>query len=167
QKSGALGMRGFAALEARVLVAQIDAAEDSAALDRLWSQLPKTQRRLPTVVEAYARRAASLGQTLGAMDELESALRREWSPALVDAYGALDGDNLEPRMQRAEAWLEAHPNDAVLLLALGRLGVRLGQWRKARQYLERSLALAPSVAGWEVLGEACAGQGDTAAALHS
>jgi HemY protein len=167
QKSGALGMRGFAALETRVLVALIDAAEDGAALDHLWSQLPKTQRRLPAVIEVYARRAASFGQTLAAMDELEAALRREWSPALVDAYGALAGDSLEARMQRAEAWLEAHPNDAVLLLALGRLGVRLGQWRKSRQYLERSLALAPSAAAWEVHGEACAGQGDTTAALHS
>lgn len=167
QKSGALGMRGFAALETRVLVALIDAAPDGAALDALWSQLPKAQRRVPAVIDAYARRAAAFGLTLAAMDELESALRREWSPTLVDAYGMLAGDGLEARMQRAEGWLDAHPNDATLLLALGRQCVRLGLWAKARRYLERSLALAPSTAAWEVLGDACAGEGDTANALRS
>jgi len=167
QKSGALGMRGFAALETRVLVALIDATPDGAALDALWSQLPKAQRRVPAVIDAYARRAAGFGLTLAAMDELESALRREWSPILVDAYGMLGGENAGARMQRAEGWLDAHPNDVPLLLALGRLGVRLGFWGKARDYLQRSLALAPSAAAWEVLGDAYAGEGDMANALRS
>ncbi|MEO8748751.1 MAG: heme biosynthesis HemY N-terminal domain-containing protein [Rhodanobacter sp.] len=167
QKSGALGLRGFAALETRVLVALIEATPDGAALDALWSQLPKTQRRVPAVIDAYARRAAGFGLTLAAMDELESALRREWSPLLVDAYGILSGAEVEARMRRAEGWLDGRPNDATLLLALGRLCVRLGLWGKARQFLERSLALAPGAAAWEILGDACAGDGDTAKALRS
>lgn len=167
QKSGALGMRGFAALETQVLVALIKATPDGAALNTLWSQLPKTQRRMAAVIDAYARRAAGFGLSLAAMDEVESALRREWSPQLVDTYGILAGENVEARLQRAEGWLDARPNDAMLLLALGRLSVRLGLWGKARQYLERSLALAPSAAAWEVLGDACAGDADTACALRS
>ncbi|TAM23620.1 MAG: tetratricopeptide repeat protein, partial [Rhodanobacter sp.] len=47
-----------------------------------------------------------------------------------------------------------------LLLALGRMCVRLKLWGKARQYLERSIALAPSAGAWEALGDACADQGD-------
>jgi HemY protein len=38
--------------------------------------------------------------------------------------------------------------------------VRLKLWGKARQYLQRSLALAPGSAAWEALGDAFAGQGD-------
>ncbi|MDO1529353.1 heme biosynthesis HemY N-terminal domain-containing protein [Fulvimonas sp. R45] len=160
QKSGALGARGYAALEERVLVASLDAAPDAAALNTLWSQLPKPQRRVSATIDAYARRAAGFGLVLPAMDELESALRREWSPLLVGTWGTLPGGDMEARLRRAEGWLDAHPNDPVLLLAAGRLCVRLKLWGKARQYLERSLALEPGAGAWEALGDACAGQGD-------
>ncbi|WP_430392348.1 heme biosynthesis HemY N-terminal domain-containing protein [Dyella sp. 20L07] len=164
QKSGALGARGFAALEAQVLSASLRAAPDAAALNTLWSQLPKAQRRVPAAIDAYARKAAAFGMMLPAMDEVESALRREWSPLLIETYGALGGDDIEARLRRAESWLDAHPNDAALLLTLGRMCVRLLLWGKAAQYLERSLALSPSSAAWEALGDVYAGQDDAALA---
>jgi HemY protein len=164
QKSGALGARGYASLEAQVLAGVLNAAPDAAALNALWSKLPKTQRRVPAAIEAYARRAADFGMILPAMDELESALRREWSSSLVEAWGALGNEDLEVRLRRAEGWLDAHPNDAGLLLALGRMCVRQQLWGKARQYLERSLALAPSAGAWEALAESYVGQGDAAQA---
>lgn len=160
QKSGVLGARGYNALETQVLVASINAATDGAVLNTLWSQLPKTQRRAPAVVDAYARKAANYGLVLPAMDEVESALRREWSPQLVETYGALAGDDLEARLRRAEGWLDGHPNDPSLLLALGRMCVRMNLWGKARQYLERALALTPSANAWEALGDVYTGQGD-------
>ncbi|MGC1550121.1 MAG: heme biosynthesis HemY N-terminal domain-containing protein [Rhodanobacter sp.] len=158
QKSGALGARGYAALEAKVLTATIHATPDGAALNTLWSQLPKGQRRVPAAIDAYARRAASFGLILPAMDEIESALRREWSTSLVETYGALGGEDIEARLRRAEGWYDAHPNDASLLLTLGRMCVRLKLWGKARQYLDRSIALAPSAGAWEALGDTYAGQ---------
>lgn len=160
QKSAALGSRNYQALENRVLVASVQSAADAAALNTLWSQLPKNQRRAPVVVEAYARRAAELGMILPAMDELESALRREWSSSLVQAWGALGNEDLEARLRRAEGWLDAHPNDAGLLLALGRLCVKLKLWGKARKHLERSIALTPSAGAWEALADMWTGQGD-------
>ena len=160
QKSAALGSRNYQALENQVLVASVQSAADAAALNTLWSQLPKNQRRAPVVVEAYARRAAELGMILPAMDELESALRREWSSSLVQAWGALGNEDLEARLRRAEGWLDAHPNDAGLLLALGRLCVKLKLWGKARKHLERSIALTPSAGAWEALADMWTGQGD-------
>jgi HemY protein len=164
QKSSALGQRAYASLETLVLTGAILAAPDGAALNTLWSQLPKPQRRISAVVDAYARRAASFGMMLPAMDEVESALRREWSSPLVATYGSLTGDDGEGRLRRAESWLDAHPNDAQLLLTLGRMCVRIKLWGKARQYLERALALDPSGAIWEALGDVYAGEGDHAQA---
>ncbi|MGN6381093.1 MAG: heme biosynthesis HemY N-terminal domain-containing protein [Dyella sp.] len=160
QKSAALGSRNYQALENQVLVASVQSAGDAATLNTLWSQLPKNQRRAPVVVEAYARRAAELGMILPAMDELESALRREWSSSLVQVWGALGNEDLEARLRRAEGWLDAHPNDAGLLLALGRLCVKLKLWGKARKHLERSIALTPSAGAWEALADMWTGQGD-------
>ncbi|MDE2155124.1 MAG: heme biosynthesis protein HemY [Xanthomonadaceae bacterium] len=165
RKSAVLGTRGYAALEAQVLAANLKAATGGAMLNALWSQLPKAQRRVPAIIDAYARRAAGFGLVLPAMDELESALRREWSPLLIETYGALGRDDLEARLRRAEGWLDAHPNDAALLLTLGRMCVRLKLWGQAQRALERSLALAPAAAAWEALGDTFAGRDDTALSL--
>lgn len=164
QKSGVMSARAYTALETLVLVASIQAATDGAVLNTLWSQLPKGQRRAPAVIDAYARKAAGFGLVLPAMDEVESALRREWSPQLVETYGLLAGDDQDARLRRAEAWLDAHPNDPSLLLTLGRMCAQLKAWSKARQYLERSLALLPTAGAWEALGDTYAGIGDIALA---
>lgn len=164
QKGGALGARGYAALEAQVLAASLKAAPDAAALNQLWSQLPKQHRRVPAAIDAYARTAAAYGMVLPAMDEVESALRREWSSQLIETYGLLGDDNLDARLRRAETWLDAHPNDAALLLTLGRMCVRVKLWGKAHQYLERSLALQPGSGAWEALGDTFAGEDNMAMA---
>lgn len=157
RKSGALDGATQTALEARVLVAAIQTAADGAALKALWADMPKAHRRRAEAVDAYARRAAHFGQSMAAMGEVEAALRRQWSPALVETWGLLDGE-IEARLRRAEGWLDAHPDDPALLTTLGRLSAHLEVWGKAREYLGRALAAAPSAATWEALGEVYAGQ---------
>ena len=164
QKSGAYGSRAYGALEASVLVATLNAASDGAVLNTQWSQLPKAQRRIPAVIDAYARRAAGFGLILPAMDEVESSLRREWSSRLIETYGTLGDHDIEARLRRAEGWLDGHPNDASLLLTLGRMCLRLKLWGKAQTYLLRVLALSPSASVWEALGDLYSGQGQDALA---
>ncbi|MEO6968032.1 MAG: heme biosynthesis HemY N-terminal domain-containing protein [Rhodanobacteraceae bacterium] len=160
RKSNALGARGYAALEARVLASSLAAARDAQELHALWNGLSRQQRTQPDVIAAFARRAGRYDSTLAAMDEIESALRREWSPQLVTAYGDLASDDVAARLRTAEGWLAAHPNDAALLLALGRLCLRARQPQRARDYLLRAVALESSADGWEALGEAHAMSGD-------
>lgn len=157
-KSGALEAKAQAELEVRVLVATIEIRKDGAALKALWSSLPKAQRRQPEVVDAYARCAARFGQSMAAMGEIEAALNRQWSAPLVETWGALEGEDIESRLRRAETWLTSHPDDPALLSTLGRLCARLEVWGKAREYLGRALALQPSAATWEALGEVYAAQ---------
>ena len=40
-------------------------------------------------------------------------------------------------------WLKSHPNDACLLLALGKLCINRGLWGKAQNYLDASLSVEP------------------------
>jgi HemY protein len=164
QKSGAYGSRAYGVLETNVLVATLNAATDGAVLNTVWSQLPKAQRRVPAIIDAYAKRAAGFGLILPAMDEVESALRREWSPRLIETYGTLGNHDIEARLRRAEGWLDGHPNDASLLLTLGRMCGRLKLWGKAQTYLLRVLALSPSASAWEALGDLYTGQANDALA---
>lgn len=158
RKSGELGSPAFNDLESRVIAAAIVVQPDGASLSAFWSQLPKGQRRLPAAIDAYARQAMRHGQSMAAMDEIESALRREWSPELVATYGGMGSEDLEQRVRRAEAWIDTHPNDPVLLTTVGRMCVRMHLWGKAKPYLERALAIKPSTAAWEALGDVYLGE---------
>ncbi|MGY3229172.1 HemY protein [Luteibacter sp. HA06] len=158
QKSGELGARAFSDLESRVVAAYVASAPDGASLSALWSQLPKGQRRLSAAVDAYARRASGFGQSMAAMDEIETALRREWSPSLIATYGGMGAEDLEQRLRRAEGWVDTHPNDAALLTAVGRMCVRARLWGKAKPFLERALAIEPNANAWEALGDVYVGE---------
>jgi HemY protein len=158
QRSGELGARAFSDLESRVVAAYVASAPDGASLSALWSQLPKGQRRLQAAVDAYARRASGFGQSMAAMDEIETALRREWSPSLIATYGGMGAEDLEQRLRRAEGWVDTHPNDAALLTAVGRMCVRARLWGKAKPFLERALAIEPNANAWEALGDVFVGE---------
>jgi HemY protein len=154
-----------AVLETRVLAAALAAAPDATRLNALWGAASRAQRRRPELVAVFARRSAALGQVLAAMDEIESAQRREWSDELATVYSEFGGAEAGARLRKAEAWLSLAPNSAPLLCTLGRLYVQQQQWGKAEESLERSLALAESSAAWEALGDCRKGEGDSAGAI--
>jgi len=153
-----------AALETRVLGAALMAAPDAASLNALWGNASRAQRRRPELISAFARRSAALGQILAALDEIESAQRREWSEELATCYAELGPNELPARVRKAEGWLAIAPNSPALLTTIGRLYVQQSLWPKAEEPLERALGLAESPVAWEALGECRQGEGDIASA---
>ncbi len=166
--SAALGPAAYAELEARVLARSISEAKGAGALNALWADLTRAQRQPVAVVAAYARRAAQFGAGLAAMGEIESALARKWDPRLLDAWSELgDAEILPARLERAQRWLEAHPNDAALLTAIGRLQLDAHHPAAAREALERALGLSPDARVWELLGLALQALGQDADAARA
>jgi HemY protein len=163
-RSQSLSADTQAALETRVFAAALAAAPDAQKLNALWGGASRTQRRRPELIAAFARRSAALGQVLAAMDEIESAQRREWSDALATVYGQLGAAETGARLRKAEAWASIAPNSAALQVTLGRLYVQQSQFGQAEDVLERALGLAQSPAAWEVLGDCRKGEGDLAGA---
>lgn len=168
-RSQSLTSDAQAELETRVLAAALVAAPDVNALNALWSRATRAQRRRPELVEAFARRSAAFGQTLAAMDEIESAQRREWSDALAAAYGELGDAEIAARLRNAQGWLALAPNSAPLLVTLGRLQAQQNNVAAAEESLQRALALAPSASAWEALGDVrrLAGDATGAAAAYA
>jgi len=119
-------------------------ANDPAALESYWKQLPADMRVDPAVAATAARYHLALGGTAAAQSIIEQALEREWSPSLVALYGESAGTDALPQIERAEKWLRLHARDPALLLALGKLCMRQGLWGKAQSYIEASLALEPT-----------------------
>jgi HemY protein len=115
-----------------------DAAQLRAYLGRIPAD--ETGARL---AHEFAEALIALKAHEDARRVIEKQLDREWDSALVALYGDADGD-ASARLGRAEAWLPLHPRDAALLVALGRLCLRLQLWGKAQSYLEAALSLEAS-----------------------
>jgi len=131
-------------LEERVYSALLAAqpAGGAGGLDRLhtvWRSVPSHARRLPAVMAAYSKVLDEAGAGAEAAVLLASALRSEAHPLLIRAYGLLDLEDRKKQLGFAESLLRRTPEDAELLLALGRISLRNELWGKARDYLESSL----------------------------
>ncbi len=113
-------------------------------LQAYWQALP---RRLHGDEDLQAAYAAELVRC-GADDEAEALLAvtldKQWSNAGVDVYGRARSTRPDQALARAEGWREAHPNNPVLMLALGRLCLQNRRWLDARAYFESALALRKS-----------------------
>ncbi|WP_374278929.1 heme biosynthesis HemY N-terminal domain-containing protein [Azonexus sp.] len=122
-------------------------AGDAAQLAAYLRQLPDDERG-QGVAAAAARALATLGAVPEAQRLIESAFDADdvWRPELAEIYGRLAGSEQTARIARAETWLRQHPDDAALLLALGRMCVRQRLWGKAQSYLEAALSVEASPA---------------------
>ena len=126
-------------------------AGERASLEAWLRRIPSAELLHPRVAAAAARRAGELGEAALGRDLIERSLAAEWNAALVRLYG--DIEKLESakrqvearaRIERAERWLPEHAEDPLLLACLGRLCMAAELWGKAQNYLEASLAFAPS-----------------------
>ncbi|WP_166269624.1 heme biosynthesis HemY N-terminal domain-containing protein [Marinobacter caseinilyticus] len=113
-------------------------------LTKLWDELPGVMRRDEHTIREYARLLASLGDEAQAETLLRKVLRNHWSDELINLYGRLQGSKPDEQLLTAERWLQNRPNNAELLLALGRLSLRNELWGKAREYFDTSLRLRRS-----------------------
>jgi HemY protein len=121
-------------------------ATGHATLDDAWRKIPATLQRDARVAaaaaEGYLASNAEDNAQVRAAEVIEQALAASWDSDLAGLYAACNTGTSQ--IERAERWLAAHPNDATLLLTLGRLCAREKLWGKARNYLDASLSVEPT-----------------------
>ena len=113
------------------------------ALKEYWQALPATEKKDSKLAAAAAHAHMALGGCVGAHQIIEQSLERQWDSELIGLYAECLGGDAIRQIERAEAWLKSHPNDAALLLALGKLCAHCELWGKAQNYLEASLSVEP------------------------
>jgi HemY protein len=145
QKHKALTQEQAAPLRLRAHRENLAALEgDARQLARYWKAMPEEDRREVRLVLVAARALAAADNCGEAAQLVEEFLDSQWDSSLVAVYGECQGGDVVARIARAEKWLNSHPRDAMLLLALGRLCRQKQLWGKARSYIEASLAIEPS-----------------------
>jgi HemY protein len=141
----------FQRLEQQVYQSRLQSsAPDQALLRALWQKVPKHLQRDASMIELYVGKLVAAGDHATADKMIQRSLKQGWSESLVRQYGFLQCDDTSRQLARAENWLSAHPENAELLLCLGRLAARDKLWGKARDYFESSYRVAP---GAEVCAE--------------
>lgn len=117
---------------------------DQGQLVAYLRSLPEEERGR-RVSLAAAKALTALNADGEAQKLIEAALDKAggdaWQSELAAIYGRLSGGEQTARIAKAEAWLRKHSDDAVLLLALGRMCQRQRLWGKAQSYLEASLSV--------------------------
>jgi HemY protein len=124
---------------------------DPEQLSYRWRNVPKALREDPALIADYASFLQESERHQEAEELLRQALKRGWDVELVELYGQLECPNAAKHLSRVEAYLKKYPNDATLLLSLGRLCLRSQLWGKARAYLEASIGNDGPVAAYREL----------------
>lgn len=121
-----------------------DAGDSGEPVQTAWQQLPAPLRQDPEVLRAYVALLVRGSHHAAAEKVILRALKQHWDPELVSQYGYVCAEDGAKQLARAERWLQAHTEDAQLLLCLGRLAARQKLWGKARDYFESSYRLKPT-----------------------
>ena len=125
-----------------------------------WKELRSEERVLPEVALAGAQGFQQAGSYKEATKVLEAALKESFSPKLLEAYARAEAEQVTPRLQKAEQWLElrkqqgkdTEPEHADLLSALGALCLAAQMWGQAEHYLEQSAKLRKDARVHALLG---------------
>jgi len=94
---------------------------DAPALLAIWKSTPGEFRKRPKVVAAAARAFIHQGDCRNAKQIITDRLNAEWDSDLVMLYGECLTGEAGSHIEQAERWLKQHPDDAGLLLVLGKL----------------------------------------------
>jgi HemY protein len=117
--------------------------DDLAQLMKLWQGMITADREDAQIVERIVRALTAAGACTESAQIIEDYFDEPWEPGLLADYADCVGGDVLRRIANAERWLHEHPQDADLLLALGRLCQKQQLWGKAQSYLEASLAITP------------------------
>lgn len=145
---------------------ELTESEQQSQLADLWDLVPKSMRKMPELICAYADALKKLNGNNRLQSLLAKALNTSWDADLVAQFGELQTDSPQKQLAVAEKWLPNHAEDADLLLALGRICRRAELLGKARDYLSTAVAINPCPETYLELAELLDGMNEKAASAE-
>ncbi len=118
------------------------AGQDKETLEKTWQSIPKANRNDSGLLLYYLQLIEKYHPDNKLVEQLiVKAVNRQWDTRLIDFYGKLPLEDGNAQLATAEKWLQDYGSSDVLLLALGRICIRLKLWGKAQGYLEASIGV--------------------------
>jgi HemY protein len=141
EKRQVLNPQALLQLQVEVYQHQLQSAADESEslLRQQWKHLPKPLRSNAALNGLYIHQLLRYGHEVEASTLLTNFLKKEWSDDLVALLAQVNTDKPQQQLALLENCLKQHPDNAVLLLTLGKLSLRNQLWRKGRDYFESAL----------------------------
>ncbi|MDT8363949.1 MAG: heme biosynthesis protein HemY [Nitrosomonas sp.] len=127
--------------------------EDIELLRKYWQGLSAQDKLDCQFTAAAASGFMTLGDHAYAQKIIENNLDRQPDTELFRLYASCHSGNVSWQIQHAEKWLIKYPNNADLLLTLGKLCAYGELWGKAQNYLEASLSVEQNYSAHLALAE--------------
>ena len=114
-------------------------------LEALWTASDKKLKENENVVLAYLKKCIAFDQKDAALSVALTYMRRRWSDKVLLLTGHIQGSEPGTALLHLEKWLKDRPNNAPLMLTLGRVCLMNKYWGKARGYFENALRFSKQV----------------------
>lgn len=111
-------------------------AGQAGLITEAYEDAPRAVRLSVDVLRCYVELLMKLKQPSKAEEALRSALNSVWHDDLISLYGRVEAADSQRQLLFAEQKLQERTNDPVLLLALGRIAIRVDNLKKSQEYLE-------------------------------
>ncbi|WP_394807920.1 heme biosynthesis HemY N-terminal domain-containing protein [Nitrosomonas sp.] len=118
-------------------------ASDLSSLNQYWQHISPMEKMDSKLSVAAARAYISQGSCTIANRIIEQNVPITWDNELIELYAECLDYYVHRQIECAEVWLKSQPNNAQLLLTLGKLCTHCELWGKAQNYLEASLSVEP------------------------
>lgn len=126
---------------------------DIRELTEHFKTIPLQFQRRSKIAAAAARALIQFGGCPLTATLLTDSLNDAWDSELIVLYGECQSGDVLAQIEQAELWLKQHKDDAALLLTLGKLCSYQKLWGKAKTYLDASISITPSAAGYHALAQ--------------
>lgn len=165
RKANAYSQAELEAIEAEVIESKFASIGLASELLKLWKSLASASRSDTRYTVAYVKKLLEFGRYQEAERVIRESIAKSWNSELAYLYGCIEGSMDASRMLAAASeWESKRPNDARLLLTLGKLAHRCGKHKDAAGYLERSIRLQSNAEAYFEFGRLMDSQGDAAGA---
>ena len=114
---------------------------DLSALQEYYNSLDPELGQSVKILEPFIQLLIRHKQFSLAETCLRERLDKQWDDSLIKLYSGLNFDINHQTLEIIESWLQENPNNAYLLLALGKACISLSLWGKAQNYLSACIAI--------------------------
>lgn len=142
KESAKLEIKAYGKLIEHMIRSRDSSSKDPQALLDVWKGIPnKTLKHLDfaPLAHAFIEHLVQLGAHQEAEQQLRSILPHHFTAELINLYGWVKGKDSKRQLLFAQDLLKQRPNDAGLLLTLGRICMLNSEFSQAQEYFEASL----------------------------
>lgn len=166
RKRRALTAEELSWLEEKVYSELLLIGAETNNIKNVWIGLPRHLHKNPVVAKVYTEYLLANNEVEHAEGILKMILRKNLDGRLLDLYSTMQSSNPIKHLVRAEEWFKDNPENPDLLLSLGRICRLQKLWGKARDYLEKSAQLNPSLETYVELAQLMQDQNISQKALN-